>query len=266
MLIQAINHSQEVEVTIRRRCNWIKLRTIPKVGYNFKYCCGSVFEARTRDLISTRSIVAFPQQQATHLLSEFRASNSCHDLVFALARKRHLTLSWVKHIIIQSYGTGPCQFLPPPLPTALLELAVPFSPSCCCCALLKTSCSLATSFDRNAISLTSCTGFCSNHSSVWSLVQVLGRGCRVEQSCAPCNFIHILKVFWAEERSLRKERQRLTLYHSLTKIEVVRCHDSSNRCVIGTESPSRFLSQCRLVCSHSSSLHLQAASLHIQVS
>jgi hypothetical protein len=86
---------------------------------------------------------------------------------------------------------------------------VPFSPSCCCCALLKTSCSLATSIDRNAISLPHV--FCSTHFSVWPLVQLLGRGRRVEQSCAQYYFIHILEVFWAQERSLRKERPSLTL-------------------------------------------------------
>ncbi len=182
MLIRVINCSQEVKVAVWGCCNWIELRTISKVGYNFKCSCRSVFWSKhEQEMLELRALHYGSIRHKllacrTHLLlSELRASNSCRDLKFALARKRHITLSWVKHhISIRRYGTGPRQFLPPPLP-ALLELVTTFSPCCCCCALLATSCSLATSLVRNSISSTSLTGLSASHSSVWPLVQLLGR-------------------------------------------------------------------------------------------
>ena len=54
-------------------------------------------------------------------------SSSCCDLVLELVRKRHFTLSWIKHIIGRRYGINPCQLHPlPPLKCETLVILAPF--------------------------------------------------------------------------------------------------------------------------------------------
>ncbi len=115
----------------------------------------------------------------TYLLSQLRASNCWRDWLFALVRKRHLTLSCVRHIIMRRYGTLPRQWPRPPLLVPHWTPAGAFVSTCCCCSsvlLSSTLRSLSTSIVKNSMSFSSRTGFRWSHSDVCKRVQLLGRG------------------------------------------------------------------------------------------